>query len=139
MKAKLVAAFGAVFVLAGCATDYGVTRVSATFNPDGKVQSFDWATGTEKAEVDVQANVLTGEIRYRARDVLAFDGQRIAAEVYRGLTEAGVNVSEAVVRGVVTGVLGTGAIQAGGQIIGASTALEAAKLKAASKAAGGTP
>lgn len=100
-----------ILLLGACAQNYGVTHVTAAFTPDGKVQSFDWGSGTEKAHIVVKANMTTGEIEYRADEVLAFDGQKVAAEIYKGLAEAGVNVSEAVVRGVVTGVLGTGAIQ----------------------------
>lgn len=106
-----IAAIAAVLLLGACAQNYGVTHVTATFTPEGKVQAFDWGSGTEKSHVVVKANMATGEIEYRADDVLAFDGQKVAAEIYKGLAEAGVSVSEAVVRGVVTGVLGTGAIQ----------------------------
>lgn len=131
---RMLAAVMAAFLLAGCAWDYGVTHVKASFTPDGKVRSFDWGTGTEKSYVSVKANMTTGAVEYTARDVLAFDGQRIAGEIHKGLVDAGVSVSEAVVRGVVTGVLGTGAIEGAGAVVRGSAAIEAARTKAAAAA-----
>lgn len=126
----IVLCLGAALLLGGCAQNYGVTHVTASFTPDGKVQSFDWGSGTEKARIVVKANMMTGEVEYRADDVLAFDGQRIASDVYKGLAAAGVSVSEAVVRGVVAGALGTAAIQGVGGIVESNAALEAAKMGA---------
>lgn len=129
-----IIAIASFLLLGACAQNYGVTHVTASFTPDGKVQSFDWGSGTEKSHVVVKANMATGEIEYRADDVAAFDGQKVAAEIYKGLADAGVNVTESVVRGVVTGVLGTAAIQGVGALAGgiveSNAALEAAKLKA---------
>lgn len=120
----------AALLLAGCAPGYGVTKVDATFNDAGKIAGFSWNTGTEKGHVVVKANVQTGEIEYRADDVLAFRGQEIAAEIYKGLAAAGVHVTESVVRGVVTGALGTAAIQGVGAMAEGQAALEAARIKA---------
>lgn len=120
-------------LLAGCAQDYGVTHVKASFAADGKVQSLDWGTGTEKSYVSVKANMTTGTVEYTARDVLAFDGQKIAADIYKGLADAGVNVTEAVVRGIVAGALGTDTIQGAGSIAAGSAAIESAKVKALTK------
>lgn len=131
---KRLSVLAAALALSACAQDYGVTHVTATFDPTGNITAFDWATGTEKANVDVTANVRTGEVHYMASDVKAFDGQKIAGDIYAGLAAAGVKVSESIVRGVVTGVLGTAAIQGAGAAVGgiieSNAALEAAKLKA---------
>lgn len=131
----ILAILGAVLLLGGCAQNYGVTHVTATFAPNGKIQSMDWATGTEKSHVKVKANVQTGEVEYSADDVLAFRGQEIAAGVYKELSAAGVNVTEAIVRGAVGAALGTAAISGLGDMAAGSAALDAAKLKAAAAGA----
>lgn len=113
-----------MFLLGGCAQAYGVTHVKASFAA-GELTAFEWTDGKEKASVTI-ARGPDGSFYYSATDVLAFDGQKIGAEVYEKLAEVGVNVTKSVVVGAVTGALGGQIITGAGALIGTGMKLKAA-------------
>lgn len=126
-------------LLGACAADYGVTTVRATL-AGGELTGIEWRDGKEKARVEIVRGA-DGSFRYTASDVVAFDGQRVAAEIHARLAEQGVTLAGDVVAGIVTHALGAGVIAGVGRIAEGSAALEAARIKAeaAKAAAGGVP
>ena len=103
-----LATIAAALLLAGCASDYGVTTVKLNVT-NGEVTGFEWTDGKEKSAVEVAYATPNLVVTYKAMDVRAFDGQKLAVELHKALAEAGVKVSESVVRGAVSAVLGAAA------------------------------
>jgi len=123
----------ALLMLGGCATDYGLTRVKATLE-DGELSSIEWVDGKEKSSVTISRGA-DGSLHYSASDVVAFDGQKLAAEMHRELVKAGVDVTLGAVSAAAKAALGSAAIEGVGTLLGGKIAAEAATEAAAAKAA----
>jgi hypothetical protein len=118
---RKIAAGLIALLLAGCAGagSYGVTAVDMRFE-NGQLVEAHWTDGKEKKDVAVAVKTPAGSFEYRASDVSAFEGQKIAAELHKALAAAGVDVAESLVTGAVAAALGPAALGGLTQLGGAA-------------------
>lgn len=103
----IIALLALLAFLSGCdATKAGMTKVELTFNEAGDLTGVNWWDGKEKSNVELSADLKQKIIQYQAKNVLAFEGQRIRADVDKRLAEMGETVAPAVVDAIIKAVIG---------------------------------
>lgn len=93
MRFSLIAVLVAAFLLAGCGSslnqtavtatdqqDAGITKAVVHFNDNGQLKDVTLVDGKERGDVSLDVDLTKKRLRYEARDVRSFDGQKFRNE-----------------------------------------------------------
>lgn len=96
-------------ILVGCSANQyaGINHAKADFNDNGQLQEIVFYGGKESGEVTLKVPLPGGAVaEFTGKDVRAFEGQAVRAEVEKAIAEAGAQIAPDVVNAIVDAIVG---------------------------------